>query len=205
MLVIKYYCSALHHFDSMKQIYSTLNICTHITSYCSFVLHWNFSWHNLMSQYESIWEKKLKGITPYLVSCQVGFKGFVLLLESLELIEFTVTEVLALQHFLLTRRPGLVDLGLVLELLGQMFQTLQPWGTLPQSINSLWLVWFIQLNYVNKTENWQSLWKLCNTLVFINSLYMDECDNIYCGDVKPFGCWTIVHNIWNGNVQLHGW
>ena len=59
---------------------------------------------------------------------KITLKGLVLLLESLELIQLTVTEVTALEHLLLAMGPSLVDLCLVLELLGQVFQPLQPGG-----------------------------------------------------------------------------
>jgi len=47
-----------------------------------------------------------------LVGGQVRLKGFVLLLQGLQLVELALAEVLRLQHFLLAARPVLVGIGL---------------------------------------------------------------------------------------------
>lgn len=60
------------------------------------------------------------------MGCKITLKGLVLLLQCLEFVQLAVTEVLALEHLLLALGPSLVDLCLVLELLGQMLQSLQP-------------------------------------------------------------------------------
>ena len=57
-------------------------------------------------------------------SC-VGFLSLDLR-ANLELVETTLLEVLRLQHLVLAVRPLLVDVALVLELLGEMVQSLQP-------------------------------------------------------------------------------
>jgi hypothetical protein len=49
-----------------------------------------------------------------------------LFLQSFQLIQLALPEVLALQHLLFASRPVLMDVGLVLELLSKMFQTFQP-------------------------------------------------------------------------------
>lgn len=81
---------------------------------------------------------------------KIALKGLMLLLESLELIQLAVTEVAALEHLLLALGPGLVDLCLVLELLGQVLQPLQPvrMGHAQMEFNSIknfllvhWNVW----------------------------------------------------------------
>lgn len=58
-----------------------------------------------------------------LMSCQIAFERFVLLLESFELVETALPEIAALEHLLLAPGPFLVDVGLVLEFLGQMLKT----------------------------------------------------------------------------------
>ncbi len=60
-----------------------------------------------------------------LVRGQVGLEGLVLLLHGLQLEDLAVLVVGGAEHLLLARGPGLVDVGLVLELLGQMLQTLK--------------------------------------------------------------------------------
>lgn len=47
-----------------------------------------------------------------LVGGQIRLKGFVLLLEGLQLVELALTEVLGLQHLLLATCPVLVSIGL---------------------------------------------------------------------------------------------
>ena len=61
-----------------------------------------------------------------LVGSQIALEGLVLLLEGLEVVELALAEVSALQHLLLAFGPVLVDVGLVLELLGEVLKTLQP-------------------------------------------------------------------------------
>jgi hypothetical protein len=61
-----------------------------------------------------------------LVGSEVRLKRFVFLFQSLQLVQLAMPEVLALQHFFFTLSPFFVDVCLVLEFLGQMFQTLKP-------------------------------------------------------------------------------
>ena len=56
---------------------------------------------------------------------KIALEGLVLLLEGLELVKFAVPEVIAEEHVLLAGSPGLVNVCLVVELFGQMFQSLQ--------------------------------------------------------------------------------
>lgn len=65
-------------------------------------------------------------LDPVLVGGQVALEGLVLLLEGLDLVEAALAEVLALQHLLFAPGPLLVDVSLVLELLGEVVQPLQP-------------------------------------------------------------------------------
>lgn len=69
-----------------------------------------------------------------LMGGQIAFKSFVLLLKSLELIKPALSVVDALEHLLLTAGPFLMDIGLVLELLSQVFQPLQSKQTKPNLI-----------------------------------------------------------------------
>lgn len=61
-----------------------------------------------------------------LVGGEVRLEGFVLLLQSLDFVEAALAEVLRLQHLLFAAGPVLVDVGLVLELLSEMLEALQP-------------------------------------------------------------------------------
>lgn len=74
---------------------------------------------------------------------KVALKGLVLFLEGLEFVQLAVPEVLTLEHLFLTRRPALVDLCLVLELLGQVFQ---PFESARKCItNEVTVIWNIIL------------------------------------------------------------
>ena len=61
----------------------------------------------------------------YLVRSEIALESLVLLLERLEFVELRVPEVLRQKHLLLAGRPRHVDVGLVVELLGEMFETFQ--------------------------------------------------------------------------------
>lgn len=56
---------------------------------------------------------------------EVRFEGLVLLLQSLEIVQLALPEVLRREHLLFTGGPVLVSVCLVLEFLRQMFQSLQ--------------------------------------------------------------------------------
>lgn len=55
---------------------------------------------------------------------EIRFKGLMFFLQSLELIQLTLSEVLRRQHLLFTGGPLLMSICLVLEFLCQMFQSL---------------------------------------------------------------------------------
>merc|ERR1719347_1170768 len=62
---------------------------------------------------------------PVLVCCQVRLECLMLLLHGLQLKDLAVLVVLAREHLFLARGPGLVNVCLVLELLGQMLESLK--------------------------------------------------------------------------------
>ena len=61
-----------------------------------------------------------------LVSCEIALESLVLLLQSLQLVQLALSEVLAGEHLLFAAGPVLVGVGLVLELLSKMLETLKP-------------------------------------------------------------------------------
>ena len=65
-------------------------------------------------------------LNAILVSCQIRLECFMLLLHGLQLEDLAVLVVLGGEHLLLATGPGLVNVRLVLELLGQVFQSLKP-------------------------------------------------------------------------------